>query len=414
MKELIISNLDNPGRLEQLYQEDKTRFRQVFNGLFPQIKEHLTAQVWYERLNFENVALFKVTRREATFVIVASLLAGVIAKLPDFTSLDPDFFYPRNIGFIVFPLLTIYVGWKKNLAMGQLILLSGVMLLSLAFINLLPDNAASDTLMLSSIHLPFLLWALLGVAFTGGNWRSNGRRLEYLRFNGDLLVTTAIVSISGMLFSVVTIGLFSLLDLPAEEYFFQYVGIWGMAAIPVISAFLVLSIPQLVNKVSPVIARIFTPIVLITLTIYLAAVIITGKDPYNDREFLLLFNTLLIGVMAIILFSIAGTAKHSTNKTTVILLLALSIVTILVNSVALSAIVFRVAQWGITPNRIAVLGSNILILVHLILVAARLFKTLKNNSGPEAAETSIVSILPVYVYWILLVIFGFPFIFSFH
>ncbi|MFP4064859.1 MAG: hypothetical protein ACLFS0_05045 [Bacteroidales bacterium] len=172
--------------------------------------------------------------------------------------------------------------------------------------------------------------------------------------------------------------------------------------------------PQLVNKVSPVIARIFTPIVLITLTIYLAAVIITGKDPYNDREFLLLFNTLIIGVMAIILFSIAGTAKHSTNKTTVILLLALSIVTILVNSVALSAIVFRVAQWGITPNRMAVLGSNILILIHLILVAARFFKTLKNNIGPEAAETSIVSILPVYVYWILLVIFGFPFIFSFH
>jgi len=60
---------------------------------------------------------------------------------------------------------------------------------------------------------------------------------------------------------------------------------------------------------------VFTPLVLTTLVIYLIAVIGTGKDPYNDRDFLLIFNLLLIGVMAIILFSIAETSKNSDSKT---------------------------------------------------------------------------------------------------
>jgi len=413
MKEFIIGNLDNPGQLEKLYRDNKTQFRRAFNTIYPQINQHTAAQFWNERLNFESPDLAWGNRWEITFVILLSLLAGAIAKLPDFTSLDPDIFYPRNIGFIVFPLLTMYMAWKQNIPLKQLSVVMGIIAVSLLYINLLPETPGSDTLLLACMHVPFLLWALLGFTYMGGDLRSNSKRLDYLRFNGDLLVMTALIVIAGVLFSVITIGLFSLLDIPAEELYFKHVAIWGMAAIPFIGAYLVLSNPQLVNKVSPVIAKIFTPLVLITLTVFLAAVIITGKDPYNDREFLLLFNALLIGVMAIILFSIAGMPKNTTNKSAFVLLFVLSIVTILVNGIALSAIVFRVSQWGITPNRLAVLGSNILILIHIILVTIRLFKTLKSKSTIEEVENSIVAFLPVYLVWILLVGFTFPIIFNF-
>lgn len=188
---------------------------------------------------------------------------------------------------------------------------------------------------------------------------------------------TSIILIAGALMAGITLGLFRLIEIRVEEFYFQYIGIWGLAASPIVATYLVQVNPQLVNKVSPVIAKIFTPSVLVTLLIYLTAIIITGKDPYNDREFLLIFNMLLLGVMAIIFFSIAERSKNSSSKISTLMLLGLSIVTIIINGIALSAILFRISEWGITPNRLAVLGGNILILTNLLLVTYRLFKTVK-------------------------------------
>jgi hypothetical protein len=127
----------------------------------------------------------------------------------------------------------------------------------------------------------------------------------------------------------------------------------------------------------------------------------------------LVFNALLIGVMAIIVFSIAETTKTSDSKIGRLLLLALSIVTIIVNGIALSAILFRITEWGITPNRLAVLGGNILILTNLLIVSYGLFKALKDESELENVERSIASFLPVYSAWTIVVTFVFPVLFSF-
>jgi len=149
------------------------------------------------------------------------------------------------------------------------------------------------------------------------------------------------------------------------------------------------------------------------LVIYLFAVIFTGKDPYNDREFLLIFNVLLIGVMAIILFSIAETSKNSKNKIGAIALLGLSIVTIIVNGIALSAIVFRISEWGITPNRLAILGGNVLIIINLLIVTYRQFQVMNDSSKVDKVEKSIASYLPVYIVWAILVTFLLPMLFNF-
>ncbi len=115
------------------------------------------------------------------------------------------------------------------------------------------------------------------------------------------------------------------------------------------------------------------------LVIYLAAIIYSGKDPYNDREFLLMFNALLIGVMAIIFFSVAGTSETTRSQAEIRILFLLSAVTVLVNGIALSAILFRISEWGITPNRAAVLGGNVLILINLLLVTAQLYRVLSKR-----------------------------------
>jgi hypothetical protein len=225
---------------------------------------------------------------------------------------------------------------------------------------------------------------------------------------------TTLILIAGGLFTAITLGLFELIDLRIEDFYFQHIAIWGLAAAPIVGTYLVQTNPHLVNKVSPVIAKIFTPIVLVTLTIYLIAVIYTDKSPYNDREFLLMFNILLIAVMAIILFSIAEISNESANKLNSFMLFGLSLVTIVLNGIALSAILFRITEWGMTPNRLAVLGANILILINLLFVSFSLYKMLRNGDGSEKVERNITSFLPVYVIWIMIVTFLFPVIFGFN
>jgi hypothetical protein len=413
LSEEIKNKLDHPLQLEKLYRDNANTFKRAFKNIYPVSQIHLTAQIWNERLNFEQEEISWGNSKDLYFVIITALIAGLIAKIPDFTGMEPDYFYPRNISFVVFPALAAFFAWKQKLQIKSVLIVFAVFVISAIYINILPNDTASDTLILACIHLPLLLWSLLGFTFTGQQFNSYDRRLDFLRFNGDLLVMTTIILIAGGLLTGITFGLFELIDIKIEAYYLKYFGIWGLAAAPVLGTYLVQTNPQLVNKVSPVIAKVFTPLVIITLVIYLAAVISTGKDPFNDREFLLIFNVLLIGVMAIILFSISETSKNSESKIGIVLLFILSFVTIIVNGIALSAILFRISEWGITPNRLAVLGGNILILINLLIVALKLFKTIRDKNEIEGVEKSIASYLIVYILWAIVVTFIFPIVFSF-
>jgi hypothetical protein len=121
----------------------------------------------------------------------------------------------------------------------------------------------------------------------------------------------------------------------------------------------------------------------------------------------------LAGVMALILFSVTELSNKSGSRMAVMMLLGLSVVTAIINLIALSAIMFRIASWGITPNKLAVSGLNILFLINLLLVSYRLFRTLKNRNETEKVEESITSFLPVYVLWAMLVTFILPVLFNF-
>lgn len=409
----IKANLDNPKELERLYRSNKSAFTKEFNSLFPELRDNIIAQTWNERLNFESGELLWGTKNELIFVVISSIVASIIAKLPQIFNFSPEFYYPRNLSFVVFPILIIYFAWKYQAPVKRIITASIAILISALFINFLPINNTSDTLILACIHLPLFLWTILGFIYPGKDFGDNQSKLDFLKFNGDLIVMTSIIMMAGSIFTFFTISLFRLIDLQIEEFYFQNIAIWGMSATPIIGTFLVKTNPQIVNKVSPVIAKIFTPLALVTLVIYLVALIFTGKDLYTDREFLLIFNLLLIGVMALIFFSIAESSKYTSGKTSTLILFALSIVTIIINGIALSAILFRISEWGITPNRLAVLGSNVLILTNLLLMSFGLFKTVKDGNQIEKVGNSVISFLPIYSLWFVVVTFAFPLIFNF-
>jgi hypothetical protein len=408
----IQTNIDNPRELEKLYRENKTAFKTEFNLLYPELTDHKLANYWNERLNYESSEISWGSSKELTFVIIAALSAGVIAKFPALFNLNAEFFYQRNAGFIVFPILTAYFTWKKSLSIKKMVFAGVAFLIALIFINLLPANDKSDTLILSCIHLPLFLWSVLGFTYIGDNIGSYPKRLEFLRYNGDLVIMSGLILIAGGMLTGITIGLFSVIGFNIKEFYFDYIVIFGLPAVPIAATYITQTNPQLVNKVSPVIAKIFSPLVLITLVVYLGAIFFSGKDPYKDRDFLMIFNLLLIGVMAIILFSVAATSKNE-NRTGSFILFALSIVTAIVNGIALSAILFRISEWGMTPNRLAVSGANMLMLTNLLMVTFRLFRNVSKKTDISEVENSISMFLPIYILWTIMVTFIFPLLFHF-
>ena len=420
MRNEILEHQNEAGYLEMLYRSNKTQFKKEFLQVYPDLSNNPLAEFWYERLSDESKVKSeegilkrdegKVKSEGLLVVIAASIVAAIIAKLPAILGLAEEAFYVRNVGFIVFPVLAGYFAWKNKVSRLNISIIGLVFLLCAIFINLLPD-VESDVTTLSCIHLLLLLWAVLGFAFVGSIKSLHEKRLAYLKFNGDLGIMSGLLLIAGVVLSGVTIGLFELLGMKIGDFYFQNIGIVALSCMPIIATYLIEKNPHLVGRITPVIARIFSPLVLIMLLVYLVAIIYSEKNPYNDREFLMIFNALLVGVMAVIFFSVAVDTNVSKKSPQMWILFLLSAVTIIVNGIALSAILLRISEWGISPNRAAVLGANLLILANLLIVSVQLFKVAAGKREPETVGRAISGFLPVYIIWAAIVTFGFPILF---
>jgi hypothetical protein len=406
LKEEIIANMSNPAGLERLYRSNPATFSRAFEAVYPQISTELAAQIWQERLAVSSTSWG--SKNDWILLVAFAVIAGFFMQLPDLVHISHDRYFPRNMSFFVMPGIAAYFAYKQGLGLRELLWPIAILVASILFINLLPEK--SSTLLLTCLHIPILIWFAVGYIFAGSD---AGKRMDFLRYHGDLVVMTVVIGLAGGLFTALSLNLFNLVQLKIDDFYFRYIVLSILPSVPLFATFLVRQNTSLVSKISPVIARIFTPLVTITLAIFLVAIIFTGKDPYNDRDFLLIFNGILIGVMALILFSLGEATKQHASRIHQYFLLALAIVAIIDNGIALSAIGFRLMEYGVSANRLAVLGSNALVMVHVVLVTRHLSQFLKGVETVEGIEKSLTSYLPYYAVWAAIVSFIFPLIFSF-
>lgn len=350
---------------------------------------------------------------ELLLISCGIIIAAFIAKTPQFFGLIEDEYYAKNLSFIIVPTLMGYFIWKKEVNFKKSAVAFSLIIFSWVYMNLLPAVESNDSLILACMHMPIFAWTMLGFIYIKGEVNNAKAKIEYLIFNSNLAVMSALLVMAGFIFSALTIGLFSLIEVKIETFYFSYIVITGLSAIPLIASYLVENNAGLVNKITPLIAKIFTPLVLIMLSIFTITLFATGKSIYSNRDFLLIFNLVLIGVMALILFSVIEANKQKENRVNTILLLLLAMVTIIVNGIALSAILFRLSAFGISANRIAVLGANLIIFVNLIFVFLKLYKTIKKKENIEEVANTIVAYLPIYGCWAFIVAFLFPLLFEY-
>lgn len=417
MKNSIKENIENPEKLEQIYQSDKKSFEKEFAEIYSEISNSQLIEFWKIRLGFDKkkVESASFQKEDILYLLLSSFLAFFLIKIPQIFgfNFESSLFYEKNAGLIILFSLSFYLFFtKKNLEFNKIALSLGVFIVSAIYINLLPNDINSNSINLAFIHLPLMLWCLYGIIFIDFNLTDRHKRIDYIKYNGDLAVLGAVMAIAGVILAGVTIGLFAAIDIKIERFYMEYFGVWGLVSLPIVATFIIKNYSIVTNKIANIIANIFSPLVLITLVVYLISIVVTGKDPYNDREFLIIFNLMLLGVMAIIVFSVSEISNNKKQRFNEIVLFILSIVTLIIDFVAISAIFYRLGEYGFTPNRVVVLGSNMLIFGNLLLIMIDLFKVNFRNMDLSKVEIQIGKYLPIYVVWTVFVVFVLPFIFG--
>jgi len=408
----IIENIDNPHELERLFRKDPEAFKNSFAYAWEQNPGLKVLAVWYERLYFretENTENDIFFQKDFLVMGIFAILAGICTRVILHFA-EQQVIAPVNLIFGILPFIAAYFVYNNAPGKSVIYTLLSLFLVSVFHLNMLPLEQ-KDSIILAYLHLPVFLWVLLGLAYTGNDYGLGSARLDYLKFNGEFCIVYAGMTISGMLLTVLTMQLFGFLGIDIEEFYFRNVVIFGAATLAVVASYLVSKKLKLAKNIAPYIAMIFSPLVLATLLAYLAAVVWLGKNPFLDRNFLLSFNCILLSVLAVTIFSITERGTDEKKKISDYINFALIVLSLIIDGVALSAILFRLSAYGISPNKLAVLGINILVFINLAWIMISYIVFLKNKTGISKVQGAVTGYLPVYGLWAAFVIFAFPLIF---
>lgn len=408
----VSENMDNPHELERMYRTQPELFKKAFSYAWEQNPDSQILAVWQERLHFKesgNAEKSSLLRKNFLFMGVLAILAGISTRFL-FHFATQEMIAPINLVFGILPFMAIYFVYHNPSNRKVIYTLISLFLISGIYLNVLPlEN--KDSMIMAYVHLPIFLWVVMGLAFTGNQHSKGSARLAYLKFNGEFIILYACMAICGMVLTVITMLLFRFIGKDISEFYVNNVVLFGAAALSIVAAYLITSDIKLARNIAPYIARIFSPLVLATLLVYFIAVIWIGKNPFLDRNFLLVFNGVLLSVLIVTIFSITERGTDEKRNVSDYINCALIALALMIDVIALSAIVFRVSSYGITPNRAAVLGINLLILANLLWIILSYVRFLGNKTGPLAIQAAITRYLPVYGLWAAFVTFTFPLIF---
>jgi hypothetical protein len=256
---------------------------------------------------------------------------------------------------------------------------------------------------------------LLSAAINEKSWKEVNERMNYLRYNGELIIYTTVILIGGMVLSGITLALLGLIENSYElsRWYEENVIVYGAVAAPIVATFLIEKVLGRRLNIAPTLAKIFTPLFLLTTIGYLIIMAVYQSSPYNDREYLIAFNILLIIVLGLSIFSIAERDSKAPFNLSDYMNIGLIMATLIIDLIALSAIVFRLTNdnYGLTPNRTAILGINLLVFFHLVGILFYYIRFILNKSLFTKLENWITRYLPVYAVWAAVISIVLPLIF---
>jgi hypothetical protein len=357
------------------------------------------------------------SRPEAWVALGFAAAAALAMKIPALFGRqfgdDTDLFYPRNLSFFVLPLLTAFFAWKRRLTATQCAWLAVVFVAAGIVANIFPFTRGSDTEVLLVLHLPIALWLPVGIAYLGGRW-NRASAMDFVRFSGELFIYYVLIALGGGVIVAFTVMMFGAIGLDAEWLVERWIVPCGAAGAVIVAAWLVEAKQSVIENMAPVLTRLFTPLVTILLIAFLVTMMWTGRPIDIQRQVLIAFDLLLVVVTGLVLYSLSARDPLAPPHPFDWPQLALVVSALAVDALALAAIGGRISEFGFTPNRVAALGENLVLLANLAWSARLYARFLRGTRGALAdLERWQTSYLPVYSLWAAVVVILFPLLFGF-
>jgi hypothetical protein len=358
-------------------------------------------------------------RKDALVAVGLAVAAGVAIKVPELFGKSHDgsdageFFYIKNLSLFVLPFLAVFFAWKRGLEPAVRFWLAVPFIVGALAMNFLPFTPLGYTQILAALHLPMALWLTVGVAYAGGLWRDHQQRMNYVRFSGEAFIYFALIAAGGGVLMGITMFIFGAIGFDVESLVTTWVLPCGAMGAVIIAGWLVEAKQSVIENMAPVLTMLFTPLFTLMLLAFLGTMVFTGSGINVEREVLIGFDLLLVVVVGLLLYAISARDPQKEPGFFDTLLFLLVISALLVDALALWAIVARISEFGFSPNRVAALGENLILVVNLGWSAVLYAKFLGRRVGFASLERWQTAYLPVYAVWAGVVVVIFPLVFSF-
>ena len=352
-----------------------------------------------------------VARTDAVVAFAFALAAAVAVKVPALFGMDLDDdagFYARNMSVFVLPMLTGYFAWKRRLDTVTLGWLAAAFAAAAVFANVYPFEPEGSTEALTALHLPIALWLVVGVAYAAGRWARVEGRMDFIRFTGELFVYYVLIALGGGVLTAFVVVTFDTVGIDVEPFIESWLLPCGAAGAVVVAAWLVEAKQSVVENMAPVLTRLFTPLFAAALVTFLGALLWTGGGLDIERDTLIQFDLLLVVVLGLLLYSLSARDPASPPGVFDVMQVVLVVSALAADAVALWAIGARISEFGFSPNRVAALGVNVILLVNLAWSAVLYVRFLRERGSFTALERWQTDYLPVYAIWAAAVVIVFP------
>jgi hypothetical protein len=279
--------------------------------------------------------------------------------------------------------------------------------------NVFPFPSGSETEMLTALHLPIALWLIVGFAYAGGRWFDDGGRMNFVRFSGELAIYYVLIALGGFVATLFTFMMFRAIGMNPDWFVAGWLLPCGAAGAVLIGSWVVEAKQSVIENMAPVLTRLFTPLFTLLFLAFLATMAWTGNPINVKREVLIGFDLLLTVVLGLVLYAASARDPQAPPDFFDGLQLALVVSALVIDGVALYAIAARISEFGFTPNRVAALGENIILLVNLTWSAWLYARFLRHRSSFAVLERWQIAYLPVFSAWAAVVVLVFPPLFGY-
>jgi hypothetical protein len=361
------------------------------------------------------------SRRDLVAMIACAAGAAVSIKVPALfgLSLEGDgTFYALNAALFALPWLAGLLAWRRRARAPLVGVLVAWFALGAVVANAYPLAADSQSIVLTTLHLPIALWFAVGLAYVADDWRSPRRHMDFVRFTGEWVVYYVLIGLGGGVLIALTYGTFGAIGVVPDDFIVQWLLPCGAVGAVVVAGWLVEAKQGVVENIAPVLTRLFTPLFTAVLLGFLAVLAWTTRGIDVQRAALILFDLLLIVVLGLLLYSISARDPLAPPGLFDRMQLALVASALVIDVLVLVEVAGRIAEYGTTPNKAAALGLNIVLLANLAWSAWLLagFLRLRRRRTPTpfpALERWQTRYLPVYAVWTWTVSLVFPPLFGY-